>query len=172
MVKLNIGCGETKVAGYVNVDIRNDIGADLIINLEKIPYLFDSNSIDEILANDILEHFSHKNVEEIVREWHRILKSGGTLTLKTPDFENIINILKMDTNFLSITADLIGKPKKTWLSIPHWMYGAQDYPQNFHKLIFTKIELKKFLEYVGFKVNSIVNDAQCGTNMICIATKV
>jgi predicted SAM-dependent methyltransferase len=172
MVKLNIGCGDLKINGYINVDIRDSVEADIIIDLEKIPYPYDSNSIDEILANDIVEHFSHKDVEEIVKEWRRILKNEGTLIIKTPDFENIINILKRDSTFLRVTAALIGKPEKTWISIPHWLYGAQDYSQNFHKLIFTKIELKKFLEYVGFKVHSITNDKQCETNMVCIATKI
>ena len=172
MVKLNIGCGNLKIDGYLNVDIRNDVDADIVIDLEKIPYPFDNNIVDEIVANDIIEHFSHKDIEEIVKEWHRILKIDGTLIIKTPDFENIINILKRDSTFLSVTAALIGNPKKTWISIPHWLYGAQDYPQNFHKLIFTKIELKKFLDHVGFKVHSIVNDNQCETNMVCIATKI
>jgi predicted SAM-dependent methyltransferase len=170
-LKLNIGCGDLKIDNYTNIDIRDSIHADIIIDLEKIPYPYDNDTVDEILANDIIEHFSHKDIEDIVKEWHRILKPDSTLIIKTPDFENIINILKRDSTFLSVTAALLGKPEKTWISIPHWLYGAQDYPQNFHKLIFTKIELKKFLEHIGFKVHSIVNDKQCETNMVCIATK-
>lgn len=172
MVKLNVGCGENKIDGYVNTDIRNDTNPDMVIDLEKIPYPFDNSSVDEILANDIIEHFSYKIVEDIVREWHRILKNDGKLIIKTPDFENIINILKRDgVSFMGSTASLLGYEKKTWMSISHWIYGGQDYSQNFHKLIFTKIELKKFLEYIGFWVDSIVDDKECGTNMICVARK-
>lgn len=173
MVKINIGCGEKKVAGYVNIDVRDGVGADVIIDLEKIPYPLDGGSIEEILANDVIEHFSYRTVEDVVREWHRVLKSGGILKIKTPDFENIINILKRDgLGFMGGTASLVaGDEKKTWMSISHWLYGGQDYAQNYHKMIFTKIELKRFLEYVGFNVDSIVDDGECATNMICTARK-
>jgi predicted SAM-dependent methyltransferase len=171
--KLNIGCGNKKINGYVSVDIRNDVDADIIIDLEKIPYPLEGGSIDEILANDIIEHFSYRTVEDVVREWHRILTSGGMLRIKTPDFENIINILKRDgLSFIGGTASLVmGDEHKTWAGISHWLYGGQDYAQNYHKMIFTKIELKKFLEYIGFEVDSIVDDKECGTNMICVARK-
>jgi hypothetical protein len=75
-------------------------------------------------------------------------------------------------SFMGGTASLVlGDEKKTWVSISHWLYGGQDYAQNYHKMIFTKIELKKFLEYIGFTVDSIVDDKECGTNMICTARK-
>lgn len=183
-LKLNIGCGRDIKESYLNVDIRKvdisneaDDGRDMSrifmrLDLEKIPYPFESESIDEILANDIIEHFSYRYIEYIVREWHRILKNGGILRIKTPDFENIIDILKIDgVSFMGGTASLLGDEKKTWMSISHWIFGGQDYSQNFHKLIFTKIELKKFLEYIGFRVGSIIDDNDCRTNMICVATK-
>jgi hypothetical protein len=52
-MKLNLGCGLDKRQGYINVDIRKDVNPDLVLNLEDIPYPFESNSIEEIIAKDI-----------------------------------------------------------------------------------------------------------------------
>lgn len=170
VIKLNLGCGSEKCNGYINIDIRLDVNPDMAMNLEVIPYPFNDNYVDEILANDIIEHFPYRDVENVVREWHRILKKGGKLIIKTPDLENLVNRMK-DDSFLIVTASILGDANKTWLTMPHWIYGGQDYSQNYHKLIFSKNELKKFLEYIGFNVDNIINDSACGTNMVCYATK-
>lgn len=154
-MKLNLGCGGDKKQGYVNIDIRKEVKPDMVLDLEKTPYPFDDNSIDEILAKDVIEHFSFRNVERVVKEWHRILKPGGKLVIQTPDFDVIV--------------DLIRKGEiKGWWQISYWLYGGQDYPENTHKLIFTKEEIRKFLESLGFSIRGINSG---GTNMIVEAYK-
>jgi len=154
-MKLNLGCGGDKRKGYVNIDIRKEVNPDRIMDLEKTPYPFDDNSVDEILAKDIIEHFSFRNVEKVVKEWHRILKKGGKLVIQTPDFDAILKAIKQEKI-------------KGWWQISYWLYGGQDYKENTHKLIFTKSEIKKFLENIGFKVENIKSG---GTNMIVEAYK-
>jgi len=154
-MKLNLGCGGDKRDGWVNIDIRKEVKPDKVLDLEKTPYPFESESVDEILAKDVIEHFSFRNVEKIVKEWHRILKKGGKLTIQTPDLDAILKAIKQ------------GKIKGWW-QISYWLYGGQEYPENTHKLIFTKKEIKKFLEEIGFEVKKI---AQGGTNMIVEAYK-
>jgi len=154
-MKLNLGCGGDKREGYVNVDIRKEVNPDRIMDLEKTPYPFDNESVDEILAKDVIEHFSFRNVERVVKEWHRILKKGGKLVIQTPDLDAILKAIKD------------GKIKGWW-QISYWLYGGQDYPENTHRLIFTKKEIRKLLEENGFEVKGIV---QGGTNMIVEAYK-
>lgn len=54
-VRLHLGCGTTYKRGYLNVDIVPGLG-DMVIDLNQIPYPFEENSVDEILAENILEH--------------------------------------------------------------------------------------------------------------------
>lgn len=152
--RLNLGCGIDIRAGYKNVDIRQDINPDIVLDIEKIPYPFDTESIDEILANDIVEHFSFINIDKIVREWNRILKIGGILIIRTPDLDMILPLIRKNKN---------------WKDLSWYIYGEQDYPYNFHKLIFTKEELKSFLKSVRFKTEEIHNES---TNIVCKAIKV
>jgi len=154
-MKLNIGCGEDIKQGYINIDIRKLYGVDLVIDLEKEKLPYEDNSVDEILAKDIIEHFSFIKVEEILKEWHRVLKPKGLLVIHTPDFEQIAS---------KYYKGEIGD----WYSLSFWLYGAQDYEENLHKCIFTKKELSNLLNQIGFEIVEIFND---NTNIICKAHK-
>jgi len=82
--KLNLGCGEEKKAGYINIDIRPLTKPDILHDLNKIPYPFLDNTFDIVEANHVLEHLN--NVFLVMKEINRILKPGGRLILKVPHF--------------------------------------------------------------------------------------
>ena len=86
MKKLNLGCGNKKIDGFINIDIDAKYGPDLCFDASSIPMYsrFSNNSIELIRAHHFLEHTS--NPEEIMKEWHRILKPGGVVILRMPHF--------------------------------------------------------------------------------------
>jgi predicted SAM-dependent methyltransferase len=78
-VKLNLGCNDNHLAGFVNVDICPP--ADMIVDLRgHWPWFTDS--IEHILANDVLEHLPDKI--HSMNEAHRVLKLGGRLEFCVP----------------------------------------------------------------------------------------
>ncbi len=81
--KLNLGCGTDVKPGWVNLDSASLPGVDVVHDIEKLPFPFADNSFDEILCQDILEHIDYLPV---LKELHRILASGGTLTVRVPHF--------------------------------------------------------------------------------------
>jgi predicted SAM-dependent methyltransferase len=155
-MKLNLGCGLDKKQGYINIDIRREVNPDLIWNLENIPYPFETNSVEEIIAKDVLEHIPFRKVENILKEWFRILKPQGKLYIQTPDLIAICYKVILNNNY-------------TWKDISYWVYGGQDYNENFHKSGFTIPTIRKLLESIGFKIEKIENDG--GTNLICYCIK-
>lgn len=155
-MKLYLGCGLDKRPGYVNVDIRESVKPDVVWDLEKFPYPFGDESAEEILAIDIIEHLSFHKVEQAIREIWRILKKGGRLHIRCPDLEILFKKVVLN-------------PNADFKEMSFWIYGAQDYPENFHKSGFTKRTLRELLEKVGFKIESIGDDG--GTNIICWAIK-
>jgi len=84
MKKLNLGCGESYMDGYVNVDFHSHIKIDVQHDLSQIPYPFEDNEFDYILASHVIEHLDKPFWT--MRELHRILKPGGTLLVKVPHF--------------------------------------------------------------------------------------
>lgn len=88
-LKINLGAGEDNESDWVNVDMIDLPGIDVVHNLIKFPYPFEDNSADEIKAVDVLEHLppyigDEHGVIKFINECHRILKPGGTLYMQTP----------------------------------------------------------------------------------------
>lgn len=82
-VRLNLGCGNDRRDGYVNVDLRDDV-ADMVCDVRKLEMWGDA-TVDEIVAEDLLEHFAETETNAILEEWARALRPGGTLTVKVPN---------------------------------------------------------------------------------------
>ena len=87
MIKLNLGCGDKILQGYVNIDTvssragrQPDFVAD-IRDLRRIK----SSIADEILAIHVIEHFYYWEVVPLLKSWRRLLKPGGKLILECPN---------------------------------------------------------------------------------------
>jgi SAM-dependent methyltransferase len=82
--KLNLGAGEGKKEGYVNVDWSPLTKPDIVHDLNAFPYPFADGSFDRIEASHVLEHLDKPFL--VMKELHRILAPGGTLLIKVPHF--------------------------------------------------------------------------------------
>lgn len=71
-MRLNLGCGDQKYSDFVGVDIEG-YAADIIHDLRD-PLPFPDNSVDEILASHVIEHFSLWEIDRILNDWNRVLK--------------------------------------------------------------------------------------------------
>ena len=85
-VKINLGCGQRKRGGYVNIDKYPTFAPDLLWDLEKTPYPFEAGSVAEISATHVLEHLGQQTdvFLAIIKEFYRILAPGGTIEIKVP----------------------------------------------------------------------------------------
>lgn len=81
-LRLNLGCGQHPLPGYVNVDVVAGPGVDLVQDLDAVPWPWADNSVDEIVASNVLEHVIRFDV--VWGEVHRILRSGGRIRIKVP----------------------------------------------------------------------------------------
>ena len=86
-MRLNLGCGDKILAGYVNVDVaasRAGKSPDVLCDLHELTP-FESDSVDEVLAVHVVEHFWRWEVVDVLREWTRVLKAGGRMVLECPN---------------------------------------------------------------------------------------
>lgn len=99
-MRLNLASHGDNRPGYINVDFDHPT-ADVCADVAELP--FQDNSAYVILAYHILEHFRAGSYEahlsnplnkhtalDAAKEWYRVLKPGGRLEIKVPDFEKII----------------------------------------------------------------------------------
>lgn len=81
---LNLGCGEFKKDGYVNVDFFSVSEPDIRHDLNRFPYPFEDNRFELIEADHLLEHL--ENPFAVMKELHRISAPDGVIRVRVPHF--------------------------------------------------------------------------------------
>ena len=84
-MKLNLGCSDRLRPGYINVDSFRPTNADdsfLLMDLSKPWDKILSGSVEEIVADDIIEHLPDKILT--MNEIHRVLAPGGLVHIFVP----------------------------------------------------------------------------------------
>lgn len=138
-MKLNIGCGNKKIAGYTGVDAVARAAAEVVAPAWQIPLA--DGSVEEILAVHVWEHFYRWECDKVIAEWRRLLQPGGRLVLELPD------LWKCCRNVV----DRIEGKRPDQLSM--WgLYGdpREEDPFMTHRWGWTSDTLREFLSANGF----------------------
>ncbi|OGA24049.1 MAG: hypothetical protein A3I02_14860 [Betaproteobacteria bacterium RIFCSPLOWO2_02_FULL_67_26] len=102
-VKLNLGCGDKLLPGYVNVDIaesRGDVKPDVLCDLRRLSP-FPDGTVDEVLSVHVVEHFWRWEVVDVLREWARVLRPGGRMILECPNLHSACEAFLRDPDAAS-----------------------------------------------------------------------
>lgn len=83
-LKINIGCGRDIKRNYINYDICPLDPVVLKLDLENMSILHEDNSVQEIIAKDVLEHIN--DLSKVMAEFYRILSPGGRIYIRVPHF--------------------------------------------------------------------------------------
>ncbi len=81
---LDVGCGINKLAGAIGIDRNPASRADVICDLDQLPYPFKDSSFDHVYAAHVIEHVA--DVMGTMEEFHRLVRPGGTIFLATPHY--------------------------------------------------------------------------------------
>jgi predicted SAM-dependent methyltransferase len=84
-LRLHLGCGKVRLEGFVNIDHRATSATDLECDILQLP--FGDNIAARIETYHVIEHLDRHEAVRAVREWHRVLASGGVLVIECPDFD-------------------------------------------------------------------------------------
>lgn len=87
-IRLNIGCGDYRLAGWINIDAADDSAADLKFSVPPLPW--NDASVAEIYAGHFLEHLSRVEAAIFLDECWRVLVPGGKLGILVPDMREIM----------------------------------------------------------------------------------
>ena len=146
MKKLNLGCGDKILPGYINVDVvesRRGFKPDVLCDLHRLTP-FEDNSVDEILSVHVVEHFWRWEVLGVLKEWVRVLKPGGAMILECP------NLLSAASELLRNHEVAAGPGPEGQRSM--WVfYGdpAWEDPYMVHRWGYTPDSLARLMEEAG-----------------------
>jgi len=82
--KLDIGCGGQK-RGDVGMDKTFYPGVDVVHDLENIPYPFESESVESVIAVHIMEHIKPWLTIDVFNELWRICVPGAVMQVIVPE---------------------------------------------------------------------------------------
>lgn len=88
-MKLHLGCGNIKLEGFINIDIRETIATDKVQDCSNLTN-FPLNQIEIIYANAFFEHLNIDQAFKLIKQIEKLLKPDGRLIITgLPDFERI-----------------------------------------------------------------------------------
>src|SRR4030095_2125363 len=136
--RLNLGCGYDHRPGYRTVDSLARHEPDMLAGVRDLSAL-PSAWFDEVLSHDVLEHLPRADTAPALREWTRVLRKGGTLSLRVPSFLHLAEVLLCgDYQSPGVHAGLM-----------QCAHGTQAYDGDFHFTSFTPLLLQRALNEVG-----------------------
>jgi tetratricopeptide (TPR) repeat protein len=84
-LKLDIACGKNTKQGFKGVDIWD--GAEIVADLERFPWPFKDNSVDEIFCSHYIEHTP--DLISFANELYRIMKVGAKAEIIAPYYSSM-----------------------------------------------------------------------------------
>ncbi len=95
-MKLNLGAGTDIRPDFLNVDIKNLPGINIVSDASNLPSLED-NSVEFIVAQHLLEYIPRANMTMALHEWKRLLKKHASLEIRVTDFAQLTKALYLNT---------------------------------------------------------------------------
>lgn len=122
---LDLGCGRQKVPGSVGVDRLPDSAADVVHDLDQLPYPFHDNEFDQVIAVNVLEHVA--DLVRTMEEIHRICKPGAVVYIAGPHFTSC-----------DVHTDPTHRRGFTSRTFDYWVEGSQLFGLGYSEVRFRK----------------------------------
>ena len=139
---LDVGCGINKFPGAIGIDRNASTRADVLCDLDHLPYPFRDASFDKVHASHVIEHVS--DVIKTMEEFHRLLRPGGEVFIATPHY----------TDFSSF-CDPTHRWHLTSFSLRYFTekeFGFGYYSQARFEEVSVRVKLLALWRYLGFEL--------------------
>lgn len=138
-MRLHLGCGEKHWPGFVNVDAHGD--PDVLSDCRKLP--FEADYADEIHSIHFVEHVPRLDLENMLVDWHRVMKPGAKLVIEVPCLDKMArHIVNGEKNLRLTLLGIFGDPRDPKPGMMHgWAYTKAELSEALLQTGFNKVEV-------------------------------
>ena len=146
---LNLACGTDSKPGWINIDLLEEQGIDLRLDLRE-PFPFSDLTAKTIYCEHFFEHLDFPgDAAEFLRESYRVLKAGGTISIGVPDTQwPLQSYVNGDTEYFEFGKRVLGHP--AWCNTRLHQINFHFRQCSEHKYAYDYGTLVDVLEDVGF----------------------
>jgi glycogen(starch) synthase len=135
-LKLNLGCGHIPLSDFLNCDVRDLPGVDVVAAADGLP--FEAGEIEEIFSAHFLEHFPEEALRRrLIPYWRSLLRPGGAFRAVVPDAEAMIQSW--------------AEQRMTFDDLRIVTFGGQEYAGDYHYTMFSRQAIARLLADAGFE---------------------
>ena len=87
--KVQLGCGERRLNGWVNVDINRTVHPDVRIDLRG-GFPAPAGTVARIFSEHLLEHLTLDDGRRLLDDCHAALEPGGIIRIAMPDLRYVV----------------------------------------------------------------------------------
>ena len=148
--RLNWGCGDWTEPGWINSDIKEASGVDLVADIrDGLP--LETDSIDYAVSIHSLPEIPFTEIVPALTELRRVLKPGGVLRLALPDLDKGIDAYhRKDTEYFkvpdqdakSVSAKFV--TQMVWYGYSRSLFTREFIEEQLQKAGFSKVEHLSF----------------------------
>tara|TARA_B100001093_G_scaffold408930_1_gene397873 strand:- start:52 stop:711 length:660 start_codon:yes stop_codon:yes gene_type:complete len=142
--ELEIGSGSSKKDKWLHIDYR--FGSDIPFDIRK-PLPVPLNHYRKVYAEHVLEHFSHKELNRVLRNVRSVLKPGGYFLISVPDLDKYVSCYlnkSFDQKLIQYKPAIASQEPADVLNYIFYMNGE-------HKHMFNIDSIKYHLKRAGFR---------------------
>jgi len=136
LLKLDLGCGQNKRAGFQGVDYVAAEGVDVVHDLSHYPWPFATDSVDEIHCSHFFEHVPGPERGVFMDEVYRVLKVGCFATFITPYWACVRAVQDFTHAWPPISAESYYYFQRAWREANKLTHGHYDLKCNFDPIDF------------------------------------
>src|SRR3990167_1472194 len=138
-MRLHVGSGDKTWPGFVNCDLHAE--ADVNTDCKRLP--FEANSVDEIHAIHFVEHVPRLELENMLIDWHRVVKPGGKVVIEVPSLDKMAKLIVDGEKNIRLTLlGIFGDPRDPKPGMMHqWAYTKGELTNSLMQCGFDKVEV-------------------------------
>ena len=161
-LKLHLGCGETHLSGYVNIDFPSDHhtvqtqpAADVYADIVDLS--FPAQAVAEVRLHHVFEHFDRPVALCLLCKWHSWLQVGGQILVEVPDLRACALQLLLPWRSYRLKQ----------VAVRH-LYGSHEADWAVHRDGWDRARLERVVRVLGFSSPSFTTAHYKGTYNITL----